>query len=204
MSKKYICILISLLISSFVCAETSEGILKLIKDKSSSVKSIVADFQQVKSSAYISKDIKTDGKFYYLFPDKVCLKNDEDNYLLMNGENFVISTGGDKMAANNKSNPMVSNLGNLLKSCVTGDFASIVENKKNQLKVEETLDRYILTITLAGSAKRFFSEVELIYFKHDASLEKLKMVEKNGDSTVYTFSNHKFNMQIDNSVFKIN
>lgn len=203
MIKKCVCILFLSLFSSFIYAESIESVLKKISEKSSSVSSIMADFLQVKSSEFISTEVKSDGTFYYSSSDKVCLKNDDKNYLLMNGEHFVISTAGDKMSVNTKSNPMVSHLGNLLKSCVTGDFNSICANKKSTIDVEITPDRYILTITMAGSIKRYFSEVKLTYFKHDASLEEIKMTESNGDFTSYTFSNHKFNVPILQSVFNL-
>ena len=43
-----------------------------------------------------------------------------------------------------------------------------------------------------GSAK--IAEVELIFDRKDMSLDSLKMVEKSGDYTMYTFRNKQFNM----------
>lgn len=199
-----ISLIVSLFFFSVLYAEQTEIILKEINEKSSSVNSIMADFEQVKSSEYISGEAKNNGVFYYSASDKVCLKNDENNYLLMNGERFVISAAGDKMSVNTKSNPMVSHLGNLLKSCVTGDFSAICGKNKSAIDLEITPDRYILTINMAGSAKKYFKKIELTYFKNDASLEELKMIESNGDYTLYTFSNHRFNVPILQSVFNLN
>ena len=43
-----------------------------------------------------------------------------------------------------------------------------------------------------GAAK--IAEVELIFNRKDMSLDSLKMVEKSGDYTMYTFRNKQFNM----------
>lgn len=203
MIKRLLFILSTIFISISVFAEKDTAVLEKITAKSSSYTSIESDFVQVNSSVYIAKEVKSTGKFYYQAEDKVLLKNDEKNFLLLNNNDFVISTQGEKFKVGKKSNPMVAELGLLLKSCVTGDYNTILSRRNTALRLDITAHDYILNITMGGSAKRYYSQVILTYDKLDLSLVNLKLLEPNGSYTLYTFSNHKYNTQIDSSVFNI-
>jgi outer membrane lipoprotein-sorting protein len=47
------------------------------------------------------------------------------------------------------------------------------------------------------------AEIELIFNRTDMSINRLKMVEKSGDYTMYLFTNKRFNVTIDGQLFKI-
>lgn len=201
MINRFITIFLFTIISSFLYA--NEDVIEKIKTNTASISSIECDFTETKSSQFIETDIVKDGKFYYVAEDKVCLKYKNDDILLMNGDDFIMKIGKDKLSGSRKSNPMISQLGNLLKSCVTGDFTKISGGNIKNLTIETTKNQYILTINMQGSSKKYFSKIELRYNNADYSLEKLKMIEPTEDFTEYTFTNQSFNKQIDLSVFNI-
>lgn len=190
-----------MILSSFLYA--NESILEKIKTNTESITSINSDFRELKSSMFVENDVITEGKFHYATEDKVCLHYNNGDKLLMNGDNFMMRIGEDKLTGNRKSNPMISQLGNLLKSCVTGDFTKITGGNHKNLNIETTPNHYILTINMTGASKKYFSNIELRYHKENYSLEKLKMIEASGDFTEYTFMNQSFNQQIDLSVFNL-
>ncbi len=202
--KQFLVILLAL-ISFSLYAEINETtpILEKISNHSSSLSSIESDFIQVNASIYLSAEKKSEGKFYYKADDKVCLKNDDKNFILMNSGEFLVSTDGNKVRAGKKSSPMVTELGTLLRSCITGDYKSILQRRNTSLSITEDSLYYILNITMGGSAKKYFSEITLKYSKKDFSLYYLKLQEANGSYITYTFNNHKFNTEIDLSVFNI-
>lgn len=200
--KKFLVIILSL-ITTLLYAETNEAILEKISTHSRSLQSIESDFTQVNASIYLNVEKETPGKFYYKAEDKVCLKNDDKNFILMNEGNFLVSTDGNKVRADKKSSPMVSELGILLKSCITGDYKTILQRRNTSLDITQDASYYILNIKMGGSAKRYFSDVTLTYSKNDLSLYKLKLQEASGSYITYTFSNQKFNAEIDLSVFNI-
>lgn len=200
--KKYLIILFAL-ISTLLYAETNEVILEKISNHSRSLKSIESDFTQVNASIYLNVEKEVEGKFYYKAEDKVCLKNDDKNFILMNEGDFLVSTDGNLMRASKKSSPMVSELGLLLKSCITGDYKTILQRRNTSLSIAEDDSYYVLNVQMGGSAKRYFSDVLLTYSKKDLSLYKLKLQEANGSYITYTFNNQKFNTEIDLSVFNV-
>ena len=73
------------------------------------------------------------------------------------------------------------------------------------IEVESKLDEWVVIMTpQRGKAASKISQIVLHFDRETMSLNILKMVEKNGDYTMYSFSDKKFNVAIDGELFKIN
>ena len=121
----------------------------------------------------------------------------------MTEEWFEMKTGESTTTTKVSSNPMLRNLSTILSACVVGNFDQMIRGFS--IEVETKLDEWVvIMIPQRGKAASKISQIVLHFDRETMSLNILKMVEKNGDYTMYSFSDKKFNVAIDGELFKIN
>jgi outer membrane lipoprotein-sorting protein len=83
---------------------------------------------------------------------------------------------------------MLKNLSSILSTCVLGDFEDMSAGFDVDIKQSET--EWVATLTPKQSkVAAKISSIIISFDKSDMSLNLLKMVEKSGDYTAYTFTN---------------
>lgn len=206
MTIRYILLTIALLLGCTVSAQnisTQEQFENELKLKNESVSTIKCHFIQTKEMSVLQNVVQKDGTFYFQRPGNMLLSFDDGDYIKMTEEWFEMKTGESTTTTKVSSNPMLRNLSTILSACVVGNFDQMIRGFS--IEVESKLDEWVVIMTpQRGKAASKISQIVLHFDRETMSLNILKMVEKNGDYTMYSFSDKKFNVAIDGELFKIN
>lgn len=206
MTIRYILLTIALLLGCTVSAQnisTQEQFENELKLKNESVSTIKCHFIQTREMSVLQNVVQKDGTFYFQRPGNMLLSFDDGDYIKMTEEWFEMKTGESTTTTKVSSNPMLRNLSTILSACVVGNFDQMIRGFS--IEVESKLDEWVVIMTpQRGKAASKISQIVLHFDRETMSLNILKMVEKNGDYTRYSFSDKKFNVAIDGELFKIN
>ena len=173
-----------------------------LKLKNEQVSSIKCNFVQVQKISVLSNVTKKKGVFYFKNQNNILLSFVDGDFIKMNDKWFEMKTGENVTATKISSNPMLKNLSSILSACVVGNFDKM--NSGFSIAFEEKQNKWIVILTPKKS--KFASKVSRIVIHFDRtnmSIDLLKMEEKSGDYTEYSFSNKQFNINIDSELFKI-
>lgn len=203
---RYILLTIALLIGYTVSAQnvsTQEQFENELKLKNESVATIKCHFIQTRKMSVLQNVVQKDGTFYFQRHGNMLLSFDDGDYIKMTEEWFEMKTGESTTTTKVSSNPMLRNLSTILSACVVGNFDQMIRGFS--IEVETKLDEWVVIMTpQRGKAASKISQIVLHFDRETMSLNILKMVEKSGDYTMYSFSDKKFNVAIDGELFKIN
>jgi outer membrane lipoprotein-sorting protein len=93
-----------------------------------------------------------------------------------------------KMKLLNLPPKTVKNLSSILSTCVLGDFDKM--NKNFAVDIKQNQTEWTVTLTpKQNKVAAKISNIIISFDKADMSLNLLKMIEKSGDYTAYTFTN---------------
>lgn len=173
-----------------------------LKAKNEGITSIVAEMTQTREVAVLSDVVNEEGNFYFQAPNNILLSFDDGDYIKLTAEWFEMKSGANVTKRSANSNPMLKQLSAMLTACMNGDIASIAKGFTPTVTKSDKEWRVVLKPERGKGAAKI-AEVELIFDRKDMSINRLKMVEKSGDYTMYTFRNKQFNMTIDGQLFKI-
>lgn len=154
-----------------------------------SVKKIDCKFTQTRSVAVLSGDVVRKGDFSLRQPGTIRLQFEDGDYILMGETEFEIKSEGrvNKMKVN--ANPMLKELKRVLSACMGGDVASIMAGFDSE--VSATAKSYNVKLCPKGKKNGMMKSLELQFNRKDMSLDWMKMTERNGDYTLYTFTDKK-------------
>ena len=173
-----------------------------LKAKNEGITSIVAEMTQTREVAVLSDVVNEEGNFYFQAPNNILLSFDDGDYIKLTAEWFEMKSGANVTRRSASSNPMFKQLSTMLTACMSGDVESIAKGFTPTITKSDKEWRVVLKPERGKGAAKI-AEVELIFNRKDMSINRLKMVEKSGDYTMYTFRNKQFNMTIDGQLFKI-
>lgn len=202
---RYILITIALMIGFTASAQngsTEEQFERELKLKNESVTSIKCHFLQTREMSVLQNVVRKEGTFYFQRPGNMLLSFNDGDYIKMTEEWFEMKTGENTTTTKISSNPMLRNLSTILSACVVGDFAQMIRGFS--IQVQSQAKQWVVIMTpQRGKAASKISQIVLHFDRETMSLNTLKMVEKSGDYTMYSFSNKQFNVAIDGKLFKI-
>lgn len=201
-------LLIFLCINGF--ADSSEGKLESefelkFEEYSKLIKTIQCDFTQEKTMRVLEKPVLMKGSFYYDSCGDICLnyKIPSGNKIIFCGENFLMSNSGNKTVAALSSNPMLSQLSEMLTACMTGNISMFRVGWK--INYAENNDEYIITLTPTNKkVARMVSNIVLHFVKTDMTLSQMKMTERDENISAYKFFNKVLNKELKPKVFTLN
>ena len=171
-----------------------------LKAKNEGITSIVAEMTQTREVAVLSDVVNEEGNFYFQAPNNILLSFDDGDYIKLSAEWFEMKSGANVTKRSASSNPMLKQLSAMLTACMNGDITSIAKGFTPTVTKSDKEWRVVLKPERGKGAAKI-AEVELIFDRKDMSINRLKMVEKSGDYTMYTFRNKQFNMTIDGQLF---
>jgi len=186
------------------------GLKAKMQVAAANVTSIQSDFTQEKYISAMGKSMNSSGKFYYQKENKVKLEylSPYKQNMVMNGNRLMMEMGNNKNVMDASANPMAAELKKVISACMSGNIANMGENYILEYFQEGT--NYLVKITpKSADIKKFAQEVELYLDMKDFSVVKMKMIEpikpgfKKNDYTLYTFTNKKMNVKVDDAVFVI-
>lgn len=171
----------------------SEEFERALKAKSAGITSIDAEMTQTREVAVLADVVKKVGDFHFQAPNNILLSFDDGDYIKLSAEWFEMKSGANITRRSASSNPMFKQLSAMLTACMSGDVESIAKGFTPTITKSDKEWRVVLKPERGKGAAKI-AEVELIFNRKDMSLDSLKMVEKSGDYTMYTFRNKQFNM----------
>lgn len=173
-----------------------------LQSKSTQVSTIKCSFTQVRSVSVLATDVVKRGKFFFAKPNNILLLFDDGDHIKMTAEWFEMKMGGNVSRMKIAANPMLKNLGSLLSACMVGDFEQMARGF--EIGIEQGAKEWVVAMTpMRGKAAARVSQIELRFDRGDMSLNSLKMEERSGDYTLYTFSNKTFNKVVESEIFNI-
>ena len=145
--------------------------------------------------AMMEKELKSEGNFSYERPSKLKMEytTPAGDLLQIDGDALTMISGKQKRNSNVKGDGRMATLKNTLLLSVAGDVQGVANENKAQITFEETPKYYIFTLAKGKGAKSQYVELVLSYSKKDLSLCIMKMIEGNGNYTVYETPVKEFN-----------
>ena len=159
-----------------------------LQEKNEDVVSIKCRFKQTRQVSYLASAVEKEGDFTFTKPNDILLAFDDGDYIRMTTEYFEMKTAGNVVKTKVNSNPMLKNLSSILSTCVLGDFDKM--NKNFAVDIKQNQTEWTVTLTpMQNKVAAKISNIIISFDKADMSLNLLKMIEKSGDYTAYTFTN---------------
>lgn len=168
-------------------------------NKNSEIKTISCKFEQIRKTSVLKDVVRKTGDFYYKRPDNIRLEFSDGDDITMNGEYFRITTSGKTSVVKMQSNPMLKELKRILSSCMSADISGLTAGFVPKLSVKD--NQYELE--LIPKRKTNMKSLLLVFSRKDMSLDMLKMTEHSEDYTLYHFSQKRFDLPIQDGLFKI-
>ncbi len=164
---------------------------------------IQADFVQVKNLNVLDEKITSKGKFWFKKQNKVRMEYSSPYTYLMiiNQDKMTIKDGAKSTTLSSKGNKLLENVNKIMIDCVQG---TAIDSKDFVIKIFENEKQYLLEMVPAKKVMlEFISDIRLYIEKTDYSVHKMEMIEPNGDNTIFTFLNKKFNENIAETFFTV-
>ncbi|MDO4932729.1 MAG: outer membrane lipoprotein carrier protein LolA [Prevotellaceae bacterium] len=173
--------------------------------KYKNVTSLTAKAVKTKHKASVAKDQVAEGMFYVKCPNKVLITfNKGKDALLMNGTAFTMTVNGRKFKTNSNQNPQFKTFQLVLESIFSGGAVSL--SKCNDVSTVKQGNNVVLTIKPVldkkGSKRQLFTSFVVTIDSKTSELRSLRMNEKRGGYTEYTFSGYKFGAAVADTMFK--
>lgn len=173
-----------------------------IETMSNTIQSVQCTFKQEKKSALLNETAVSEGVMYFKKPSSLRWEYTSptpSTVVMYDGKVTVSDANGGSQA---KKGRMFRELATIIANVVSGKEFESEKNFKTQYYSNAT--SYWIKMTPATRRlKAFFNHIELTVDKARQVAVKMYMDEKEGDSTLITFSNHKVNVAIDDKMFKL-
>lgn len=182
-----------------------EEFLAALKSKSSHVETITCDFKQVKHNSMLAEDAQSRGEFYFKRPSMLTLRYEAPagDRIVMGDSFFMVVAGGARNVVKIASNPFYQQLQEIFAACFSGDIAALSSN--GDFRCEKREESYTVHIVPQSKrARRYISEVVLVFSERDMLLDELRMDEPTGNYTLYRFKHKEINRPVDDSLFDCN
>lgn len=197
--KKLLITLCLALVCSLTFAQNAEYKKAVAKYKN--VISLTATATRTVHKAAVAKDKVTPGTLYVKNKGaKVLIANGKDA-LLMNGTAFTMKKGPLKAKTDSQKDAQYKTFHDVLESIFNGGVTDI--SRHSDIKMSKSGQNIILTITPAPTKKKqMFSSFIVTVDGKAQELRSIRMMQKGGSYTEYTFSGYKLGANVNDTVFK--
>ncbi|NMM47884.1 LolA family protein [Marinigracilibium pacificum] len=176
-----------------------------LSKKTSSIKSIHADFTQMKHMQILAEPLKSSGIIRYKAENKVkwSYTSPYKYEIILNGKDIIINDDGNVNAFSVGSSEMFSEMNDLIVNSVQGD---VLDEKRFKISCFENKSYYKVELVPIDKKKigAFFTKVVVYFEKADYSVSSVEMYEQGGDHTDIKFENKNFNQSISDAIFTAN
>ncbi len=158
--------------------------------------SVTATATKTTHKAALAKDETAKGTLTMKQPAQVSITITEGkDQLLMEGSQFTMVAGGRKHKTSSQKNAQFATFQTVFESILSGGAKDI--SKLTDLEVKKQGSLLLLTITPVADSKKaarrmMFTSFQLVIDTKTSELRSLRMNEKAGNYTEYTFTNFNF------------
>ncbi|MBR1809238.1 MAG: outer membrane lipoprotein carrier protein LolA [Paludibacteraceae bacterium] len=195
-----------LLLATAACtyAQTIEdNILKLNKQQTT----YVAQFTEKIVMPKMKKETVKQGTMYFSAPDALLMKysDPEGDYSLIKDGKFSAGRKGhvQNFPMNEKNKSQMYVLRETLLGSMTGDLKRVAEENEADIVCEEKAGKYICLLTKQKAKTVGVNRLELVYDKKSGALLSLKLLQANGNYTLYETKNIQQGTQIPADTWKM-
>lgn len=182
----------------------SDGLLQLIADTATSVRTLKCDFRSTKHISLLKDEIVSTGTMAFATPDRFRWEYlSPSSYLfVVNGTHVYAGNDRRKDVISTSSNRTMRAIVNALMGTVTG--RAIGSEKDFNVAISEMEDGITAVLTpLRKETKQIFTKVVLTFDSDTKTVSRIEIHEKNGDTTDIVLSNVKINTSVDDSLFAV-
>ena len=203
--KKYILLSLLLAFSSSMFSQTKlsleqqKQIIDRIDKAASGMKSMQCDFVQTKSMKLLKRDMQSKGVMYFKQPNLLRWQytSPYDYIFILIDLTF---DGMNKIVQKNKMFRQITNI--ILKSITGGGLKSSTDF---QVEIYNSSTGYFAKMYPKKKEVKQIYDVIEIYFNQELTMVSgVKMYEKTGDVTMVSLDNVRYNLSINEELFKIN
>ena len=197
--KRIITTLVIAIISMVTFAQNADYKKAVAKYKN--VSSLTATATRTVHKAAVAKDKVTAGTLYVKDKGtKVLIANGKDA-LLMNGTAFTMKKGPLKAKTDSQKDAQYKTFHDVLESIFNGGATDI--SRHSDIKIVKNGSNIVLTISpVATKKKQMFSSFIVTIDGKAQELRSIRMMQKGGSYTEYTFKGYKLGANVDNAKFK--
>lgn len=169
--------------------------------KAQKTNTVSAKVIKTEHNELLTNDTKTDGYFYYKHPDKMCIRlNNQEDMLLMDGSTYTLMEDGEKNIAKGKIMELFNVLQNVLQNIICNNPMADVT-----LCEAAQIDKNGNTITITPkintkNRRRIIFTSFVIEFDNN-SLKSIRMNKTGENYTQYDMYDYTTNCNVSDNVF---
>ena len=179
---------------------TAGDFLQRLQQNQEAVKSLSANFVQVKKNPLFTEDQQAKGKFYYVKPDKIRWEEVSpiNKHIIINGDK-LIQFDGASTTVTTTNGMQAGALKSFILKTVDG---SIFNDKSFATEMTQSGNTILLLLTPKNKrAARHLLNVEMHFDVNSLFLEKLILRESETITTEITYSNQQRDLQLPDQLF---
>lgn len=187
--------------NDFKPLDSENSIKQKIEETAVKINSIQCDFKQIKKMQYLDSDLKSSGKFWYIYPDKIRWEYTEpyDYIIIINQDKISLISNNNTNQFEINSNETFNKMNELIVSAVSG---KVFGNSEYKTKIYENVKFYKIVLQPGSSEiTQMIKQMEIFFDKSSYTIKKLKIIEPNTDYSMIHFSNQKLNESIPENIF---
>jgi len=206
--KKILFVLLAMIGSITLSQAQDQDVMQQAMAGYKKLTSMTAKVKKTVHNEMVTKDVVTNGTFYFKKPAKMCVStNGGKDKLVTDGENFTIVQDGNATTANAKGNAALSPLVTAIKSITSGNGDTDLSDVAD-VDMERNGD--LLTMTITPIVKKAADKKKMLYQSFVITIDQkaglLKSIRLNGKGKnyeQYDFSDFKMDAKFDDSVFAV-
>jgi len=180
-------------------ARQADSVMKLIDSRIGYTTTQVIDFKLVRSFSAMTNEIEHDGTIHFQSPDKLSyvLNGDHPWLMVVNGSNVVVKDGNKPTQKRGKG---MSKLKDFIVSSLNGETL-----RNNDFSKKFVSEGSLVTVKLTPKPtqlKKYMKEIQ-VRFDSNHDVTDFMLLQPNGDSTHYIFSNLIRNSKLDPELFEL-
>lgn len=179
-------------------------VIRQINSVSSAMKSMQCDFVQTKQIKLLNDKMVSKGKMYYQQTNKLRWEYTSPYAytFVLNGSKVLINKGNRSDVINVGQSKLFGEIARIMMNSVVGKC--LTDTKDFKASITGTATEYVATLyPQQKQMKQMFQKVVLHFGRKQATVSKVELVEKKGDTTVIELKNVKTNAAVNASVFNI-
>ncbi len=178
---------------------TPDEVVKRIKASREKIRDFSADLLQEKKLSLLKEEVVSKGRVRFKMPDKIFIEffHPDASQMVYDGKTFLLYFKEEKLAERYQvqGNPMVEKF--LLFS------RDPFQERLAQWRILEDRESFLTLEILPKGKNSLFIKTRMWISKKDWMITRMELVEKNGDTTTFRYSNIKVNTGLLDSDFQI-
>ena len=182
-------------------AATINKVKSGVADCAASTNTISSDFTQEKEMSILNDKIITHGKFYFKRENQLRWEyiHPFSYVITINGAEITILNEEKISSFNSQSNIVFSEVNKIIIGSVRG---TLLDDPVFSASYTQNNGHYIVRLTpLSPRLKKSLKEIVIHFNKLDFSVDRLEMIEPEGDCTKINFTDKRFNEPISDEKF---